>query len=746
VIKKLIDTNSDGYPDESLVFAEGLILPTSIMRWKKGFMVTDAPDVLYLEDTDGDGKADIKEVILTGFARSNPQHNLNSPVYGLDNWVYLAHEGDVHTVMFDSIFEDQGKNIRFPNKPDANSLPQNALGKSVRFKPDQGQLEVLSSRTQFGHDFDDFGRLFMATNSQHIYQEIFPYEYVNRKPDLGVFMPVAYIPEHGNNAEVFPVTKNAEHQLLTDIGVFTSACGLTIYNGGAFPQAYQGVSFVAEPVHNLVHVDKLSPNGVPFKAQRMFQQEEFLASEDPLFRPVNFYVGPDGALYVLDYYRKIIEHPEWMSEEVISSGDLYKGTNQGRIYRISPKGAKKPDFMGKKLLDNTNIEQLIENLSSDNKWFRINAQRLLVENKSANATALLRKKIANTDDSLGSLHALWVLEGTNQLKEADIIQALESTSPGVLENAIKLSEEFINNPEIVESLVQMAHKDLPLRVHFQLLLSLGNSGSQKAIDAVNYLLSLYPDDDWMVTAGMSSPYFDEESWLKSLTDSKNLNADFLTRLSYLLTMENKIEVLQGILSESIKNKDEQISVPIIKGITRGWRERDEMPDINRNELHVIQGFLISEGEASKVWRDFIKTIKVSLEESQKYFIDVLENENNDALKRASAISLILNHNDPGEKVKSYLDPRQPLPVQVASVEWLSEYADSDDSFNEYLMVNWEKLSSPVRNKAVDLMIGSVERSKLLLTAIESEKIDKSIVGWRRSVRLMNSKDEDIKER
>ncbi|MDH5382846.1 MAG: c-type cytochrome, partial [Cyclobacteriaceae bacterium] len=269
---------------------------------------------------------------------------------------------------------------------------------------------------------------------------------------------------------------------------------------------------------------------------------------------------------------------------------------------------------------------------------------------------------------------------------------------------------------------------------------------QKAIDAVNYLLSLYPDDDWMVTAGMSSPYFDEESWLKSLMDSKNLNVDFLTRLSYLLTMENKIEVLQGILLESIKVKNEQISIPIIKGITRGWRERDENPEINREELPIIQGFLFSEGEASKVWRDFIKTIKVPLEKSQKHFINILENENNDALKRASAISLILNHGDPGEKVKSYLDPRQPLPVQVASVEWLSEYADSDDSFNEYLMVNWEKLSSPVRNRAVDLMIGSEERSKLLLTAIESEKIDKSIVGWRRSVRLMNSKDEDIKER
>jgi putative membrane-bound dehydrogenase-like protein len=164
-IKLLTDTDGDGKPDKSTVFAEGLTLPNGIMRWKNGVIVTDAPDVLYLEDQNNDGRADVRKVLLTGFALSNPQHNLNTPVYGLDNWIYLAHEPAVTAQVYPNEFGDEGKAIIFPENAKAPSLPVNAAGRNVRFRPDTYELEILSGASQFGQTFDTWGHHFLVSNA-----------------------------------------------------------------------------------------------------------------------------------------------------------------------------------------------------------------------------------------------------------------------------------------------------------------------------------------------------------------------------------------------------------------------------------------------------------------------------------------------------------------------------------------------------------------------------------------------------
>ena len=173
IIKLLSDTDGDGHMDKSTVFADSLTLPNSVMRWKKGVLVTDAPHVFYLEDTNGDGRADKKEIMLTGFALSNPQHNLNSPVLAIDNWIYLAHEGAVATQTYKNEFGDTGTAIYYPQVPASPRLPPNANGRAVRFRPDQHLLETTSGNTQFGHAFDTWGHHFLVANYNHIIQEGF---------------------------------------------------------------------------------------------------------------------------------------------------------------------------------------------------------------------------------------------------------------------------------------------------------------------------------------------------------------------------------------------------------------------------------------------------------------------------------------------------------------------------------------------------------------------------------------------
>ncbi|MGZ5135783.1 MAG: PVC-type heme-binding CxxCH protein, partial [Flavitalea sp.] len=252
----LSDTDGDGNMDKRTVFKENLVLPTSILRWKKGVLVTDAPNLLYLEDTDGDGQANITDTLLHGFALSNPQHNVNSPVYGLDNWIYVSHEGSVGTREYKEEFGDEGSEIIYYGQPYTAKLPKNANGRSIRFRPTLKQIEMLSSRGQFGHTFDEWGHIFECSNSNQGYQEVIANRYFERNPDLLVSDATHSMSDHLDAAEVFPTTTHPDRQILTNVGVMTSACGLTAYLGGAFPAPYnKNLTFVAEPVSNLVHVD-----------------------------------------------------------------------------------------------------------------------------------------------------------------------------------------------------------------------------------------------------------------------------------------------------------------------------------------------------------------------------------------------------------------------------------------------------------------------------------------------------------
>src|SRR5262249_40679901 len=154
------------------------------------------------------------------------------------------------------------------------------------------------------------------------------------------------------------ITRDPEFQLLTDVGVMTSASGVTYYAADLFPPAYRSAAFVAESAHNLVHVDSLREHGATFRASRMFDGREFLASTDSWFGPVNFYVGPDGALYVIDYYREVIEHPEWLDDTTAKSAGLYAGRDLGRIYRITPAGTPPASWLNRIALGNAPAAEL----------------------------------------------------------------------------------------------------------------------------------------------------------------------------------------------------------------------------------------------------------------------------------------------------------------------------------------------------------------------------------------------------
>lgn len=757
-VKLLSDTDGDGRMDKSTVFAENLILPNSVMRWKKGLLVTDAPHVLYFEDANNDGQAEIRDTLLTGFALSNPQHNLNSPLLGLDNWIYLAHEGAVSTETYQKEFGDPGQEIYFPGHRSAPRLAKNANGRSVRFRPDKMQLELTSSHTQFGHTFDRWGNHLLVGNANHIYHEVLAEAYLQRNPYLLLSNSTQSISDHGNAAEVFPITQNPQHQLLTDVGVITSACGLTAYLGGAFPSPYNDdVTFVAEPVSNLIHADKLKNEGATFTATRLEPHREFLASTDAKFRPVNLYVGPDGALYVVDYYRQIIEHPEWMGKEVIESGELYNDMDKGRIYRISAFNAKPIDWTKGLTFGNASNEELVSKLSDSNGWWRQNAQRLLIDRKDKESVRFLNAMV-NHNLPMGRLHALWTLEGLGELKPHHIEKALQDAEPGIRVNAIKLAELHItDSPQLLNSLFAL-QSDPDAKVRFQLLCTLGSVDSELAGHARQHLLFQDIGDTWVQNAALSASA-DPEPLLNVVIEKfREDTPAYATLLTKLVTMMTSRGQEEGI-RESMKHITlaEKRNQPVIQGAL--------LEGLAQGLQNKKSGSLFSQREQVSLFQTFFQTPSPSVRKAALHTLKAIRLTNDSFVSTAikNAATIAMDRQQPEDKRTDAVDfislqnpkkysnalmklfiPQEPLPVQLAALRTLS--AIPDTAVAHFLVEKWPMLTPQLQDAAVNTFLTSNDRIDMLLSAIEKNRILPSSISWPRRVRLMAQSDEYLRSR
>lgn len=755
-VKLLRDTDGDGQMDTSTIFADTLMMPTGVTRWKKGIIVTDAPDVLYMEDTDNDGKADIIEPMLTGFALANPQHNVNTPLPGLDNWIYLAHERAVGSEVFKKEFGDRGSEVYFPARPEGPRLSENAGGHNVRFRPDTYELEILSSTTQYGHSFDAWGNYFLVNNSNHLMQSILSAQYLSRNPKLVVTRSTNWLPDHGNAAEVFPITKTPDRQLLTDVGVMTSACSITAYAGGAFGDEYNALTtFVAEPVSNIVHADRLKPKGASFVASRIHPDKEFLASTDLWCRPVNLYTGPDGALYVVDYYREIIEHPEWLSDDVINSGKLYNGSDMGRIYRVSRADAPPPSWTKDLRVGNATDEELVDKLADPNIWWRRNAQRMLVDRNHPAIVPSLVRMSENEVSPEGRLHALWTLEGMHQLADAQIEKALRDEEGGIRVNAIRLAElHLAGSPALAQTLVSM-HDDGDPKVRFQLLCTLGFIDTPEAAKVRDEILFRDIADEFVQVAALSAPSSQTENLLRSVMERYDKNvAAYGSLVQSLTAMAADDKKISSSLLEKatapIAGENLTWQVPVLKGLARGFGSRRVPLSPQEQELLFHSFFDHPALPVRQASLEVLQAAKPSggaqLATAMQRARGIAADEKIEERERALAISFLALHN-PAEDapfLKSLVLSSKSLPVKLAAIKTLD--AISDETITQFVMEHWSGLDPAVQDAALNALMEKESRIKLLVDAVETGRIQQTSVGWQRSIRLMTQRNIDIRNR
>jgi putative membrane-bound dehydrogenase-like protein len=746
-IRLLEDTDGDGKPDRSSIFADNLVLPSGVMRWKRGVIVTSVPDVLYLEDTDGDGKADKREVLVTGFARTNPQHMVNTPVFGLDNWIYLAHEGPAEAVIYTELFGDMGRPLTMPAFPDRPPVDEGR--QSVRFNPDTGALEATGGWSQYGEAFDPWGRYFGSDNSNHIRMAMLAARYRRRNPEAPLSWGMADISDHGEAAKVFPITERPTFELLTEAGEFTSACSLTPYTGDLFTGEYLRSTFVAEPVHNLVHRDVIEVDGGGFRARRGSEGREFLASTDAWFRPVSFYVGPDGALYVIDYYRKRIEHPEWTSSEFQKNpAEFSLGADRGRIYRIVPDGPAVP--YARVDLGSADNTALVNVLSKGTLWWRRTAQRLLIERKAVDqADALVA--LAKSAGPLGRLHALWTLNGLDLLPDALIVTALDDAEAGVRENALQLADARLSTPGIAAAVLARTKVETDPRVTFQLIATLGSLPGPAAADAQTRLLFEHLDDLWVVRAALTAGSDRAPAYLdRALDPSSGATAsDSPTRRGFF----HDLGVLMGA-----RGQDQEIARVISRAT--GWSGTALLRGIGQGLKGHSSTALTSSGgplltlaqaDDAGLRRAALSLLSrrglpggaesdAAIDAASRLAIDAAA----DADRRADAIRL-LGINGAALRRATFehlVRPREPEAVQIAALNALESLRG--DTVGRELLPSWGTLTPGARSALVDLLLADPARQRLLVDAMTRGTVEPWALNFGQKRDLLMNDDPGIR--
>jgi len=452
-VKVLEDTDGDGIYDKATVFLDDLLYPTGLACWKGGVFVASVPDVFFAEDTDGDGKADKRTPILQGFTKGNPQHLVNGFAWGLDGWLYGGN-GDSGGMITD---------VSTGRKYDLS-------GRDFRFNPMTGEFQLQAGKAQYGRWRDDFGNWFANNNSNLGWHYFLDDRYLARNPQLAV--PSLKRDLNSGGKKLFPVSAPIRRLNQPDsVNLLTSGCSIMPYRDSLFGGDFARSVFICEPANNLVHREVLEVDGITFTSHRAEdeRESEFLASEDNWSRFTQARTGPDGCLYVVDFYRLILEHPEWIPKQMIEHLDLRAGSDKGRIYRISPVNAKRREVPNLAKMSNDELGRMLE---SPNGWTRDAAQRLLMERGAKWGTDVL------SGDSAAQSQQLWTMHTLGTVKPAQLQNAMRDKDARVREQAVRITENYLKDSALLMSLMQLANDD-DVRVRVQTAFSLGESNDPR---------------------------------------------------------------------------------------------------------------------------------------------------------------------------------------------------------------------------------------------------------------------------
>ncbi|MCI0684874.1 MAG: HEAT repeat domain-containing protein [Gemmataceae bacterium] len=727
-IKVLDDKDGDGFFETSRVFADKLLFANGLLHWKDGVIVTAAPSIVHVRDTDGDGKADRQDVLYEGFAALNPQLRVSNPILGLDGWIHVANGL-------------RGGQARVPGKKDAINLG----GMDFRFDPLTGDHEAITGMGQFGNTLDDWGQRFVCDNRHHLRHIVLEDRYIRRNPNLAApgLVHDTSILEDGplsSGGKIYPLSKNWTTSSLHE-GRFTAACGVFIYRGRLLGPGQHGSAFTCDPTGNLVHQEVFRQAGATFVTQPPRKGVEFLASPDDWFRPVFLAHGPDDALYVVDMYRAVIEHPEFMPPELQKRPDLALGKDKGRIWRIVPAqhAGKTPMGIGLAKLSTAELSELLDH---DLPWWRTTVHRLLLERQDVAAVEPLRKHLASPTAQT-RVHAAYLLDSLIYLDEERLLKLLGDRHPRVRENAVKLAEvRLARSPELQDRLIALAADPDP-RVRCQVALALGEWDSERVV-APLARIAVAGDDVWTRLAVASAVVAPEDPEVDKPRVSR------------------AVPVLEAVLrSPEFRKLPAARRLPVIQDFAGlaaaepvGFKMALLANELGERSLQLalLEGF--ANGLARKGIRLDDYFVKASPNPNDpvlewfREFLGVVQRDaadpKADATVRLAAIRLLSRVSWPvaAKSLPGLLAEDVPQEVRLAAVRALALH--SDKAAPALLMKDWRSYTPALRREVTEAMFRSPDRILVFLGEIDAKRVRPGDLDALRTRQLLKHRQPNIR--
>ena len=727
-IALLQDTDSDGYYDTRKVFAQGFDFPNGIMPWKEGVLVTAAPHVYFLKDTDGDDVADVREIFLEGFTRGgSTQLYVSHPTLGLDNGIHFTNGLS-------------GGLVRVPGHPEILELD---MGRNdLRYDPRTHALEIRAGRAQFGLSFDDYGHKYSCSNRNHLVHSVLEPPDLSRNPFLNRSAVVQDIPVHGAASPVFALS-SATTTAYAHEGTFTAACGLVVYRGTALPKKYYGNGFVCEPTGNLVHRDIISVKGGSFEAVRSLEESntEFMATTDEWSRPVFLTNGPDGSLYLCDMYRKTIEHPTYLPDEVAATTDFEAGKTYGRIYRITSTKQYHPVAFGAQT-----TEALIETLGHPNGWHRDTAQRLLLENLDQDNIPLLEESSRLAESPQARALSLHLLHAADALTASHLLGALSDKSAAIREQGLRLAREVVTPDANLRAAIIGCANDPEAHVRFACALVLGDKGgsTSETLTALTSILNRDIDDPWIQSVvlsalGESAAAFSEQLLQEELAGEFEW-IGFMEGLGRIVALSESPESVAGVTARILGDDPSEVDgwrLAGLKGVLDGFRTNTKDPkSLSPLEklTQLIHEYHPDQSPAITRWiaqcRQLLDS-PIASQELKLLAIQVLGHTNVDTSS---------------ETLTRLLSPNATQQLQGAAIMALNGFRHDRVALTYLQPAIWLGFSGETRKVALNGILRAPNGIELLLTALENETIGAWSIDTNSRARVSRSGTPDQRKR
>jgi len=579
VVKLLRDTNGDGLLDTATVWATNLPPIYGLVPARGGIIVACAPDIVFLADRDGDGKAETRDVLFTGFPTGELERGINAPQWGADGWIYFGRGWG-------------GGKITGAHLREAVQLP----GSDFRIRAAGSAIEPVTGATHtFGFAITESGDRFTVTTTvPGIFIAPLPWRYLARNPDAAtpsleaatgdrraysISKPHPWRQKRADDPAYFKYYRSRYGAAESEAdGWFTAACGPLVYQDSVLP-GLRGQFFVCEPAGNLIHRALIEADGSALKLRRARDEEksEFAASRDAWSHPMNLTHGPDGCIWVTDYYREIIEDYSAIPRHLQQQYGVYAGHDRGRIYRLTHRDARPARATDMSVLD---AKELARECASPLFWRRQTAQRLLVERGEANSTPILRGLLADKKaESFALVTVLHTLDQLSMLRPSDVQPFIKHADAAIRIHALQLADRWFAKEEgsaLLDATLSAAATESDPRVQIQFALSLGEARDPRALAMLAQFTRENLSARWMDAALLSSLRGRGVEMLGLLLREPGSATPFLPALAQTIAARRDESDLNSTLSLVGRAKAD-IQVAVLNGLTKGRKNAPHKP-------------------------------------------------------------------------------------------------------------------------------------------------------------------------